>query len=50
MKNIVIIGATSAIAIACARQWALQGAGFFLLARNEERLHQVAADLTARGA
>jgi len=50
MKNIVIIGATSAIAIACARQWGAQGARFCLLARNEERLQQVAADLTARGA
>jgi decaprenylphospho-beta-D-erythro-pentofuranosid-2-ulose 2-reductase len=50
MKNIVIIGATSALAIACAQQWALQGARFFLVARNAERLQQVAADLTARGA
>jgi decaprenylphospho-beta-D-erythro-pentofuranosid-2-ulose 2-reductase len=50
MKNIVIIGATSAIAIACAREWAQKGARFFLIARNEERLEQVAADLVARGA
>ncbi|WP_250480625.1 SDR family oxidoreductase [Caballeronia sp. GAOx1] len=50
MKNIVIIGATSAIAIACAREWAREGARFFLVARNEERLEQVAADLIARGA
>ncbi|MEQ5841393.1 SDR family oxidoreductase [Paraburkholderia acidicola] len=50
MKNILIVGATSAIAIACARQWAPQGARFFLVARNSERLEQVAADLTARGA
>ena len=50
MKNIVIIGATTAIAIACARQWAAEGARFFLVARNGERLQQVAADLSARGA
>jgi decaprenylphospho-beta-D-erythro-pentofuranosid-2-ulose 2-reductase len=50
MKNILIVGATSAIAIACARQWAKEGARFFLVARNGERLKQVADDLTARGA
>jgi decaprenylphospho-beta-D-erythro-pentofuranosid-2-ulose 2-reductase len=50
MKNIVIIGATSAIAIACARVWAGKGARFFLVGRNGDRLEQVAADLTARGA
>lgn len=50
MKNIVIVGATSAIATACARRWAAEGARFFLVARNAERLQQVADDLTARGA
>ena len=50
MKNILIVGATSAIAIACARQWARDGARFFLVARNSERLAQVADDLMARGA
>jgi decaprenylphospho-beta-D-erythro-pentofuranosid-2-ulose 2-reductase len=50
MKNIVIVGATSAIAQACARQWVSTGARFFLVARNGERLAQVAADLSARGA
>lgn len=50
MKNILIVGATSAIAIACARQWAKEGARFFLVARNGERLQQVAGDLKARGA
>lgn len=49
MKNILIVGATSAIAIACARIWAEQGARVFLVARNGERLAQVAADLGARG-
>lgn len=50
MKKILIVGATSAIATACARQWAAQGCEFFLVARNEERLQQTAADLGARGA
>jgi short-subunit dehydrogenase len=50
MKNILIVGATSAIATACARRWAAQGARFYLVARNGERLRQVADDLTARGA
>ncbi|WP_118182395.1 SDR family oxidoreductase [Paraburkholderia phosphatilytica] len=50
MKNILIVGATSAIAHACARQWAQQGARFFLVARNSERLQQIADDLAARGA
>lgn len=49
MKNILIIGATSAIAIACARKWAEENARFFLVARNGERLQQVADDLTSRG-
>jgi decaprenylphospho-beta-D-erythro-pentofuranosid-2-ulose 2-reductase len=48
MKNILIVGATSAIAHACAREWAQSR--FFLVARNGERLAQVAADLEARGA
>jgi decaprenylphospho-beta-D-erythro-pentofuranosid-2-ulose 2-reductase len=50
MKNIVIIGATSAIALACARRWSTQGDRFFLVARNGERLQQIAGDLKARGA
>lgn len=50
MKNILIVGATSAIAAACARHWAAQGARFFLVARNAERLQQVSDDLIARGA
>ncbi|MEM5450546.1 SDR family oxidoreductase [Paraburkholderia guartelaensis] len=50
MKNILIVGATSAIATACARRWAAQGASFFLVARSAERLQQVADDLRARGA
>jgi decaprenylphospho-beta-D-erythro-pentofuranosid-2-ulose 2-reductase len=50
MKKVLIIGATSAIATACARVWAEQGAEFFLVARNNEKLEQTAADLKAWGA
>jgi short-subunit dehydrogenase len=50
MKNILIIGANSAIANACARQWASEPSRFFLVARNVEKLGQVAADLHAREA
>ncbi len=48
--NILIFGATSAIAQAVARRYAKRGARFFLVARNAERLATVAADLKARGA
>lgn len=50
MKRILIIGATSAIAEAAARLWAHDGNHLYLLARNEERLNVIAADLTVRGA
>jgi decaprenylphospho-beta-D-erythro-pentofuranosid-2-ulose 2-reductase len=50
MKNILIVGASSAIAIACARIWVEAQARFFLVARDPEKLAQVAADLQARGA
>ncbi|MEQ4602407.1 MAG: SDR family oxidoreductase [Pseudomonas amygdali] len=50
MKKILIIGATSAIAHACARLWAAQGCDFFLVARDMEKLDSNAADLKARGA
>ncbi|MDE1164229.1 MAG: SDR family oxidoreductase [Pseudomonas sp.] len=50
MKRIVIIGATSAIAAACARLWATQGSEFYLVGRNEEKLHQTGSDLLGRGA
>lgn len=46
--KIVIFGATSAIALACARQWIAQGASLFLVARNAEKLAIAAQDLTAR--
>jgi decaprenylphospho-beta-D-erythro-pentofuranosid-2-ulose 2-reductase len=50
MKNILIVGATSAIATACARRWSGMGTYFFLVGRNAEKLGQVAGDLAARGA
>jgi decaprenylphospho-beta-D-erythro-pentofuranosid-2-ulose 2-reductase len=48
--SILIIGATSGMAEALARRYASQGARFFLVARNESKLNQVASDLRARGA
>ena len=50
MRNIFIIGATSAIAEATARQYAKQGAKLHLLARNLGQLERIAADLKIRGA
>ncbi|QHF03742.1 MULTISPECIES: SDR family oxidoreductase [Pseudomonas syringae group] len=50
MKRILIIGATSAIAHACARLWAAQGCEFFLVARSADKLQATAADLKGRGA
>lgn len=49
-QNILIFGATSAIAEAVARLYAAQGARLFLVARNAEKLNVVASDLSARGA
>jgi short-subunit dehydrogenase len=49
-QNILIIGATSAIAEAVARRYAEQGAQLFLVARNNDKLTSVANDLTVRGA
>lgn len=48
--NVVIIGATSAIAQEVARLYAQSGASLFLVARDEAKLHAVAADLRVRGA
>ena len=47
---IVVLGATSAIAQAYARRRAGGGVRFVLMARREDRLAAVAADLLARGA
>ena len=49
MKKILILGATSTIAEHCARIWAARGYAFYLVARNEERLNIIAADLKVRG-
>lgn len=49
MQKVVIIGATSAIAEATARLYAARGAQLFLVARNEARLQDIAADLRVRG-
>lgn len=48
--NIVIFGATSAIAQAWARIQAVQGAAFYLLGRDMQKLDAVKNDLLARGA
>lgn len=50
MTNVLIIGATSAIAGACARRWALRGDRLFLVGRDSEKLAAQAADLRVRGA
>jgi short-subunit dehydrogenase len=48
--NILIIGATSAIAQATARQFTQEKPAFFLVARAKDKLAIVADDLRARGA
>jgi len=50
MQRILIIGATSAIAEATAREYASRGAALFLTGREQQRLDAVAADLKIRGA
>ena len=50
MKNILILGATSAIAEKLAQRYAKQGHRFYLVARNQARLEHIAADLKVRGA
>jgi decaprenylphospho-beta-D-erythro-pentofuranosid-2-ulose 2-reductase len=50
MRRILIVGATSIIASACARLWAVDRAKFFLVARDAVKAQQVADDLLARGA
>jgi decaprenylphospho-beta-D-erythro-pentofuranosid-2-ulose 2-reductase len=49
-QNILVIGATSAIAQQVARRYAEAGARLFLCARSAGHLEAVAADLRARGA
>ncbi len=48
--NVVIVGATSAIAYETAKNFAADGAHLYLVARNDERLAAVADDLRVRGA
>jgi hypothetical protein len=50
MNKILIVGATSDIAFATAREFATRGAFLFLVGRNPARLSAVAADLRVRGA
>ena len=50
MKKILIIGATSGIAEHCTRIWAARGDELYLVARNQERVQTIAADLRVRGA
>jgi len=48
--RIVVFGASSAIAQALARAYAAEGARFFLIGRNPERMAAVKGDLAVRGA
>lgn len=50
MQKIIIIGAGSAIAEATARIYASRGARLFLVARNAQKVADMAADLKIRGA
>ena len=48
-KKIVIVGATSAIAEHCARQWVEEGpAHFFLIGRDASKLESISSDLQVR--
>ena len=49
-SRILILGATSAIAIATCRQLAARKVSFYLVARSESKLQVVASDLRTRGA
>lgn len=48
MRNILIVGATSAIAEATARRFAALGARFYLVGRNAEKLAAIVGDLEIR--
>jgi short-subunit dehydrogenase len=50
MKKVVILGATSGIALEVQRQLAQKGCELFLVARSSQRLAEVAADLLLHGA
>ena len=49
MSNVLIIGATSAIAEATARIFAARGDALMLIGRDKSRLNEIAADLRLRG-
>jgi short-subunit dehydrogenase len=49
-NKVVILGALSGMAMATARVYAAEGASLMLVARNQDRMDQVAADLRTRGA
>jgi decaprenylphospho-beta-D-erythro-pentofuranosid-2-ulose 2-reductase len=49
-RTVLVLGATSAIAIAYCRRLAAEGSSFVLVGRRGERLATIAADLEARGA
>jgi NAD(P)-dependent dehydrogenase (short-subunit alcohol dehydrogenase family) len=48
-QNIIVLGATSAMAEAACRLWVEQGAHILLVGRNTARLEEIAADLRVRG-
>lgn len=50
MKNVVIVGATSAMAEEVAKIYATKGANLFLMARDCEKLATIEQDLNVRGA
>jgi short-subunit dehydrogenase len=50
MRRILIVGATSAIAEATAREFARRGDAFYLAGRDPRRLQAIADDLKVRGA
>ena len=50
MKRILILGATSAIAVAAARLWAARGDRLVLVARDPAKLRETANDLEVLGA
>ena len=50
MKNWIVLGATSAIAEEVMRLWAARGFNLFLVARNQQKLDIIKADLDIRGA
>jgi len=49
-RRVLVLGATSGIAEAVCRCWAARGDSLFLVARNEDKLAAVAADMRTRGA